>query len=136
MGRTNPTQPIPSPPPATAPVNVENTPAQAPAYDGETGRAESRADDRPAEQDDADTWVGLTEKAVANAQAVGTSAAWQNAAQAAGVLAEMAHTMRVTAQAPSCQAVGRGGHGGSAVRCQQRLKLFTNFDDCLAAIRE
>ena len=104
------TQPIPSPPPAPAPGaaatnavalpgTLENTPAPASARDGETERDESRADDRPPEKGDTDTWVGLTERAVAKAHAVGTFAAWQNAAQAAGVVAEMAQTMRVTAHA-------------------------------------
>ncbi len=108
------TQPISSPPPAPAPVGQVVAPAlpevQTPAKpepappgeatnDGGTARAESTVDDTPATKQDTDTWVAMTEKAVANARSTGTAAAWRNAAQAAGVVADMAQTMRVTAHA-------------------------------------
>jgi len=84
---------------ATAPVEPEKTPAQALANEGEPARTENGDENPPTETDDADTWIGVTGRAVANAQAVGTAAAWENAAQAAAVVSEMAETMRVTAHA-------------------------------------
>jgi hypothetical protein len=51
------------------------------------------------EAHDLDNWAEEAEKAVARAHAVGTSAAWREATQAAIVVSEMAQTMQAAAEA-------------------------------------
>ena len=107
------TQPLPPPPPPPAP-EVPSAPPQAatgsavaegatiPTPSSDQGVAEAAEGTDIAQdetQKDVDVWVGATKTSVANALAVGTPEAWLNAAQAAVVVAEMAHTMQMATQA-------------------------------------
>ena len=106
------TQPLPPPPPPpvgeviTTPspevagsATVQGTSETTPQGDKVTGAAEATGDSQDEGQKDVHVWVGATKTAVANALAVGSPEAWLNAAQAAVVVAEMAHTMQMAAHA-------------------------------------
>ncbi len=107
------TQPLPPPPPppvadvVTAPspevagsaIAHSTTPEATPNGDKVAAAAEATGDSQDEAPRDVNLWVGATKTAVANALAVGTPEAWLNAAQAAVVVAEMAHTMQMAAHA-------------------------------------
>jgi len=99
-----PASPQPAEPPSETPVAGAGPGGPGPVAEAEPESeprdVEPVADDARAENQSAtDKWVQETEEAVAQARERGTPAAWRNAAQAAGVVAEMAQTMRVTTHA-------------------------------------
>ena len=87
-------EPVAARPAGTPPASVV-TPAAAPATPP-LARMTSPAGP-PAAEPTSDGWAERTEQAVARAQASGTPEAWEEAAQAAAVVAEMALTMQVAA---------------------------------------
>ena len=104
--------PPPSPPPAPVveplvaipdetetPANPDAVTAETSAEYGETENGKHPAADASVDKKSADHWLKETEKAVANAQEVGTPAAWRNASEAAAVVGEMAGTLQVTSYA-------------------------------------
>jgi len=97
-----PTPEVRSAPPqaATGSAMPDGVTIQAPSSDRGAGEA-AEGTDIPQEetQKDVNVWVGATKTTVANALAVGTPEAWLSAAQAAVVVAEMAHTMQMATKA-------------------------------------
>jgi hypothetical protein len=85
---------------APAPVTIGTTTAKKPDTDGKARWAERIiGDTKSAKGEDVDAWVGETEKAVARARATGSPASWQNAAQAARTVSEIAQTLQVMTHA-------------------------------------
>ena len=107
--RTQPLPPPPPPPvgeviPTSSPevagsASAHAAPEAIPQGDKVTGTVEATGDSQDEAPTDVHVWVGATKTAVANALAVGSPEAWLNAAQAAVVVAEMAHTMQMAAHA-------------------------------------